>query len=360
LSDQITSQVRPSESEASPSPHHPQPVVSVVVAVLNEENYIDELVRSLLTQDIDEPIELLLVDGMSTDKTRVRLAELIDQLSTPRRQIRLLDNPKKRSPYAFNIGINAARGDFVAIFGAHAFYQPNYLRTCVEVIRSAPGRVACGGIIHTLADGTFQGKLVVDVLTNSFGSSKTSFRTQGAGSVDNIPFPIIGVEEFRTLGGYDERLYRNEDNEMNNRLIKSGVDLRVTDETSASYYPVGTAKKLLSYGQRNGWWNAKIVALGLSGMQPRHFIPSGFTVGVLGGSVLSLLGRGSIRTLGLIGLGSGIGAHLLLGTKSTFSNPTNTRGPARLLIPPLMMAFHLSYGLGTLSYLVRKTEPGKK
>jgi glycosyltransferase involved in cell wall biosynthesis len=335
-------------------------VVSVVVAVLNEENYIDELVRSLLAQDIEEPIELLLVDGMSTDNTRHRLSELIDELATTNRQIRLLDNPKQRSPYAFNIGIRAARGEFVAIFGAHAVYQPNYLRTCVDVIRTSPGRVACGGIIHTLADGTFQSKLVVDVLTNSFGSSKTSFRTQGAGSVDNIPFPIIRVEEFRTLGGYDERLYRNEDNEMNNRLIKSGVDLRVTDETSASYYPVRTARKLLTYGRRNGWWNAKIVALGLSGMQPRHFIPSGFTVGVLGGSALSLLGRGPLRSLGLAGLGGGVGAHLLLGTKSTLSNKTNTTGLARLLIPPLMMAFHLSYGFGTLSYLLSKTEPGRK
>ncbi len=336
------------------------PVVSVIVAILNEEKHIDELVRSLLAQDIDEPIELLLVDGMSTDQTRERLTDLIDEVSSSNRQVRLLDNPNVRSPYAFNIGIKEARGEFVAIFGAHASYEPSYLRVCVDVIRSSSGRVACGGVIHTLANESFQSKLVVDVLSNSFGSSKSSFRTQGAGSVDNIPFPIIRLEEFRNLGGYDERLHRNEDNEMNNRLIKSGVDLRVTDQTSASYYPVGTARKLLNYARRNGWWNAKIVALGLSGMQPRHFIPSGFTVGVVGGSVLGILGRGPLRKLGLVGLGAGVGAHLALGTKATLSETTNTKGLSRLLVPPLMMAFHLSYGFGTLSYLTNKTEPRKK
>jgi glycosyltransferase involved in cell wall biosynthesis len=354
VSDQINAEVRLNH------PGPPPPVVSVIVAILNEENHIDELVRSLLAQDIDEPIELLLVDGMSTDKTRERLTDLIDQVSSSNRQVRLLDNPKVRSPYAFNIGIKEARGEFVAIFGAHASYEPNYLRVCVDVIRSSPDRVSCGGVIHTLANESFQSKLVVDVLSNSFGSSKSSFRTQGAGSVDNIPFPIVRLEEFRNLGGYDERLYRNEDNEMNNRLIKSGVDLRVTDQTSASYYPVSTARKLLNYGRRNGWWNAKIVALGLSGMQPRHFIPSGFTVGVLGGSTLAVLGRGPLRTLGIVGLGTGVGAHLALGTKATLAETTNTKGLSRFLVPPLMMAFHLSYGLGTLSYLTNKTEPGKK
>jgi hypothetical protein len=358
VSDHTNSGASPRQSPSN----HPaiQPVVSVIVAILNEENHIDELVRSLLAQDIDEPIELLLVDGMSTDKTRERLNELVAQVSSSSRQIRMLENPNVRSPFAFNIGIAEARGEFVAIFGAHASYEPSYLRVCVDVVRSSAGRVACGGVIHTLADETFQSKLVCDVLANSFGSSKSSFRTQGAGSVDNIPFPIIRLSEFRKLGGYDERLFRNEDNEMNDRLIKSGVDLRVTDETSASYYPVRTAKKLLTYGRRNGWWNAKIVALGLSGMQPRHFIPSGFTLGVIGGSVLSIVGRGRLRTLGSVGLGAGIGTHLVLGAKSTLSEKTNTTGLARLLVPPLIMAFHLSYGLGTLSYLTNKHEPGAR
>jgi GT2 family glycosyltransferase len=352
-----------SEESPSQSPNHQpanQPVVSVIVAILNEENHIDELVRSLLAQDIDEPIELLLVDGMSTDKTRERLNELMAQVSSPTRQIRMLDNPKVRSPFAFNIGIAEASGEFVAIFGAHASYEPNYLRVCVNIVRSSPDRVACGGVIHTLADDTFQSKLVVDVLSNSFGSSKSSFRTQGAGSVDNIPFPIIRLREFRKLGGYDERLFRNEDNDMNSRLIKSGVDLRVTDQTSASYYPVRTAKKLLTYGRRNGWWNAKSVALGCSGMQPRHFIPSGFTLGVLGGSILAVVGRGRLRTLGIVGLGGGLGTHLLLSTRSMVSEKTNTTGLSRLLVPPLMMAFHLSYGFGTLSYLTNKHEPGTR
>lgn len=340
--------------------HHFVPVVSVVVAVLNEENHVDELVRSILSQDIDEPIELLLVDGMSTDQTRERIAVAIEKWHDPDRQVRVLDNPKRRSPYAFNIGIREARGEYFCLFGAHASYQSNYIRECLSVIRSSSGRVACGGVVHSLSNGSFQGNLTVDVLTNPFGSSKTSFRTQGAGTVDNIPFPVIRVSELRDAGGYDERLHRNEDNEMNGRLIDRGVELRITDGTSASYFPVGTVKKLLSYGRRNGWWNAKMISLRLTGLRTRHFVPSVFVVGLVGALALTGLGRGPLRRIGLAGLVGALGAHTVLGTKATFSTPTVTKGPARLFIPPLILAFHLSYGYGTISYLFSKTEPGTR
>ena len=347
-------------SSAAPDLHQFVPVVSVVVAVLNEEDHIDELIRSILAQDIDDCMELLLIDGMSTDKTRERIALAAKECRLANRQIRVFDNPKRRSPYAFNIGIREARGEYFCLFGAHASYESNYIRECLAVIRSSPDRVACGGLVHSLSDGSFQGNLIVDVLTNPFGSSKTSFRTQGAGTVDNIPFPVLLVSDLRDAGGYDERLHRNEDNEMNGRLIGRGVELRITDATSASYYPVATVKKLVAYGRRNGWWNAKMVSLRLSGLRGRHFVPSGFVVGLIGAAVLTCFGRGRLRGLGAAGLVGALGSHVALGAKATFSTTSETKGAARLLIPPLMLAFHLSYGYGTISYLFSKNEPGAR
>ena len=337
--------------------HQVKPVVSVIVAVLNEENHVDELIRSILAQDIDEGIELLLVDGMSTDRTRERIAEAVAAYGSPDRHVRLLDNPKQRSPHAFNIGIREALGEFCCIFGAHASYESNYLSECLSVVRSSPDRVACGGCIHTISDGSFQGNLTVDVLTNTFGSSKTSFRTQGVGTVDVIPFPVLRTAELRDAGGYDERLHRNEDNDMCFRLMERGVELRVTDKTSASYYPVGTVKKLLQYARRNGWWNAKTISLGSSGLRVRHFVPSAFVAGVAGSTVSAIVGRGPIRRLGLVGLVGGLSAHLALGIRATFSTNTETRGLARLLIAPTIMAFHFCYGYGTASFLFSRTEP---
>ena len=333
-------------------------VVTIVVAVLNEENHIGELVRSILAQDIDEPLELLLIDGMSTDGTRDRIRAILEQPQVRNRQVRLLDNPQRRAPYAFNIGIREAAGEFFCLFGAHASFKSNYVRECVDAVRASPDRVAYGGLIHTLSDGSLQGNLNVDVLTNPFGSSRSSFRTQGAGTVDNIGFPVLRTTELRDAGGYDERLHRNGDNEMNSRLIARGVQLRITDATTASYYPVETAMKLLSYGRRNGWWNARTTALGLSGLRARHFIPAAFLIGLVGSAVLGVVGTGSVRWLGVVGLLGGLGANLALGAKATLATTNQATGAARLLVPPLILAFHVAYGFGTISYLYSKTEPG--
>lgn len=340
------------------SPRPVVPVVSVIVAVFNEERHIDELVRSVMEQDIEEPLELLLIDGMSTDSTRDRIRAILQAERPANRQIRLLENPQKRVPYAFNIGLREAVGEYFCLFGAHASFDPNYVRVCVESVRSSESRAAYGGLIRTLSDGTTQANLTVDVLTNPFGSSRASFRTQGSGTVDNIGFPVLRTAELRNAGGYDERLFRNGDNEMNRRLISRGVELRITDATSASYFPVSTTKKLLCYGKRNGWWNAKTTALGLSGLRARHFVPAAYVLGLGASTVVSAFCRGSLRRVGLVGLLGGIGANLVLGTKATLATPTQTKGATRFLIPPIIFAFHVSYGLGTISYLFTKTEPG--
>ena len=340
-----------------PVPASVLPVVSIIVAVLNERDHIDELVWSIIAQDIGEPLELLLIDGMSTDGTRERVREILEQKLPPNRQVRLLDNPRRRAPYAFNIGIREAAGEFFCLFGAHASFRANYVRVCVDAVRSSADRIAMGGLIHTRSDGSLQGNLNVDVLTNPFGSSRASFRTQGAGAVDSIGFPVLRTAELRAAGGYDERLYRNGDNEMNGRLVARGVKLRITDATSASYYPVCTTRQLLCYSRRNGWWNARTTALRLSGLRARHFVPSVFLIGLVGSGVLSVVGRGWVRRIGTVGLLGGLGANLALGAGATLKTTNQTKGAARLLVPPLILAFHLSYGFGTISYLFSRTEP---
>jgi GT2 family glycosyltransferase len=337
------------------------PVVSVVVAVLNEVERVEDLVRSILAQDLAEPFELLLVDGMSTDGTREKLQKIIAELAVPNRAVRLLDNPNQRTPYAFNIGLHEARGEYFALVGAHASFEPTYLRTCLETIRASSDRVAVGGMIRTLpANSSLSCRLVVDVLTSKFASSKSSFRTQVSGPVDNLAFPVLRRSELIELGGYDERLLRNQDNEMNGRLRESGMQLQLTSQTSASYFPASTPTKLIRYARRNGWWNAKTVALGLKGLRIRHFVPAAFALGVSATLISALIGTDCTRRLSRVALATAIGTHLTVGTSLAMKSDGETTGAERLLIAPLTTAFHLAYGIGTLSYLTNASEPTAK
>ena len=76
-------------------------LVSVVIPCRNEKNYIQRCLDSVLSSDYSGNMEILVVDGMSDDGTRTILQDL-HRLDA---RIILLDNPKKDTPNALNIGI---------------------------------------------------------------------------------------------------------------------------------------------------------------------------------------------------------------------------------------------------------------
>src|SRR3954462_11162677 len=111
------------------SPTEPERVdASVLVPVLNEEEHIREAVDAMRAQEFDGTIELLFMDGGSTDSTRA----LLEELAAEDPRIRVLDNPGRTTPPALNVGLAAARGDFVVRMDAHAFYPPRYIAAGVE------------------------------------------------------------------------------------------------------------------------------------------------------------------------------------------------------------------------------------
>ena len=92
-------------------------MISIICPIYNEEKYIGSFIASILQQDYPkEELEILLVDGMSKDKTR----EIIAEYSAKHPYLRLVDNPQKTVPYAMNNGIKNAKGDIIIRLDAHA------------------------------------------------------------------------------------------------------------------------------------------------------------------------------------------------------------------------------------------------
>ena len=76
--------------------------VSIICPVYNEERFIDRCIRSILEQDYPkDSLEVLFVDGRSTDRTR----EIIEKYMQEHSYIRLLDNERQVVPYALNKGV---------------------------------------------------------------------------------------------------------------------------------------------------------------------------------------------------------------------------------------------------------------
>ena len=158
--------------------------VSLVIPVLNEEKYIGRMLASVEAQDYPKHlVEMICVDGMSTDQTRklIEESDLNQQMD-----IRLLDNPKRFIPHALNIGIQASSGEYIIRLDAHSEYYPDYISKCVQTLNEVDADNV-GGLVLTESDG-YVGEAIALVLSSRFGVGNAKFRIGGgAGYTQTVP-----------------------------------------------------------------------------------------------------------------------------------------------------------------------------
>src|ERR1700676_3013131 len=177
--------------------HNKRPFVSVVLATFNETHHVQKCMDSLLAQETSGfHMEILAVDGGSTDGTR----EYLEKVAGKDSRVRVLRNEKRKAPFAFNIGVREAKGDFVCIFGSHTIYKKDYIAVCLnELIANGAG--GCGGrVITEPSSDNIQACLVAYGMAHPFGSSRKSFRTQAEGFADTVNYMVIRKEEIAKFG----------------------------------------------------------------------------------------------------------------------------------------------------------------
>ena len=313
-------------------------IVSVVMPVYNEEKYIEKCVDSLLQQDYPmEDMEWIFVDGCSTDRT----VEILKEYSARYPElIKILDNPHKIVPYAMNIGIAASCGKYIVRLDAHADYARDYISKCIACLESTDAENV-GGVAETRANG-FMGNAIAKMLSSKFGVGNSQFRTNGeSGYVDTVPFGAFRREVFSKYGGYDERLVRNQDNEMNYRIRKNGGKIYLSNDIRLSYYCRDTVKGIADMARKNGMWNIITMKLCPGAMGWRHFIPLLFVLSVIGLGALGFLHRMFWALLGL---------ELTLYTLLDVVFSAKLAGSVKEFFALMMLfpVFHTVYGSGSM------------
>jgi succinoglycan biosynthesis protein ExoA len=327
-------------------------LVSIILATFNEGPYIERCIASLLDQEVcDFDLEILAIDGNSDDGTR----EILENVAALDSRVRVLVNEKRKAPFAFNLGLKASRGEYVCIFGSHTVYKRDYISVCLKEL-IAHDAVGCGGrVITRPANNTLPARLVSWALGHPFGSSRKSFRTQPEGFVDTVNYPVILKKALFQVGGYDEELCRNQDNDTNQKLRANGYKLFCTWKTQCLYHPKGNIRDLLSYASRNGFWNVVSLKKNFASMGARHFIPFLFLMGLLFSFVLAVAGvflASPYRNIFAVPFVTVLGLHLCVGLISALQIAVRERSLGALWLPPVFLGFHVAYGLGTLSALV--------
>lgn len=324
-----------------------RPLVSVILAVFNEAHHIARCMTSLLEQETPGfDLEVLAVDGGSNDGTK----EYLGTIASADSRVRVLVNKQRRAPFAFNLGLREAKGEYVCICGAHAAYAKDYISVCLTELLTRDV-VGCGGRVLTQPSvNTLQARLVALTLAHPFGSSRKSVRTRAEGFAD-AAFMVIRKDPLIKIGGYSEELHRNQDNDTYQKLGARGYRFFCTWKTQCIYYPKATIRDILVYAFRTGFWNVISLERNPSSMAARHFIPFLFVMSVL---VSALLGFGGVafhfrhRQLAVAPLVGLITMHLTAGLIATAQVAVEEKFMGAVALPLVFFALHFSYGLGTL------------
>lgn len=320
------------------------PDITLVIPFRNEEAFLPQTLSSLAAQELGSvSAEVLLVDGASTDRSREVLQPFLSSARGPL-TFRLLENPSRTTPFGFNLGIAASRSDIVGFGGAHTVYPPAYLRRAVEVLEESGADVVGGGFNHFISSvpGTL-GLAMTCLYQSPFGAGVAGYlRRSSPGFVDTVYGGFYRRSVFAKVGSFDERLTRNQDNELNARVKAAGLRIYFHPDLSTSYVQKTDLPTFLRRGMLFGRYHPITWRANLRSFRARHAIPAAFVVFLALLVILGLMQRLSWW------VASPLAAYVLLLSWSALQLRKRVGLRAALVTVPVFFFFHLSYGVGTL------------
>jgi len=321
-----------------------QPFVSVIIPCRNEEKFINKCLDSLVASTYPKDrLEILVVDGMSEDRTK----EVVNSYSQAHPYIKRLRNPKKITPSAFNLGIRSARGDLIVLMGAHACYEKDYILKCVENIEKYKADNV-GGMMKTIPrTDTAVGRAIASVLSHPMGVGNSTFRT-GAKAPRWVKTVFGGCyrkEVFEKIGLFNEKLIKGQDMEFNIRLRKNGGKILLVPDIKSYYFARSSlGRSFIKFYFGEGFWALYPAKhIGIQFLSFWRLIPLFFVSSLLSFAVLSFFLPFFFDLFALV-LFSYVFATLLFSFQISLK-AKNFR--LFFIIPLIFSTIHFCYGLGS-------------
>ena len=328
----------------------PEVDASVLVPVLNEERYIRDTVRAMQGQRFDGEVEFLFMDGRSEDRTKAILEELAQE--DPR--IRVLDNPGRTSTAGLNVGLRAARGDYIVRMDAHTFYPEDYIAVGVERLRRGDGVVWVAG--PQVPYGTGRWSRRVALALNSWmgtgGSARWGDEGGGAGERELDTGVFAGMWHRATVeaqGGWDDEWAINQDSELAARILASGGRIVSLPGLAARYVPRDSLASLVRQYWRYGNYRAKTAGRHPDSLEARQLFPLALVVAL----ACALVAPRLLRVPARMAVLAYVAALLVNAGRS--AGEADPRDAATL---PLVLAImHVTWGAGFVSGSIRFGPP---
>lgn len=317
------------------------PFVSVLIPVYNEERYIARCLDSILANDYPKDrLEILMIDGMSNDRSR----EIVQEYAQRFPFIRLINNPKRIQSAALNIGIRESKGKIIIRMDAHTLYASDYIRQCVELLETTES-ANVGGLQRAVGINYISNAIAV-ATTTPFGIGNAHFRYDEKEMwVDTVYLGAWHKSTLEALGGFNEEWIVNEDYELNYRLRKAGGKILLSPKIKCWYYVRPSLKALARQYFRYGLWKVKTLVTYPDSLRWRQLAPPALVL-----AFLFSLGIIPIKWM----LGISVPALYLVANLIASIWTASRRGWKYLpLLPFVFATIHLSWGTGFLAGLFK-------
>lgn len=320
---------------------HPAPLVSIVVAARNEERHLPACLDALLAQDYPrDRLEILVMDGGSTDRTRETAATYMaaDQ------RIQVLDNPERIAATAFNHGIRASRGEYVGVMSGHGIPAPDYVARAVRDLQQTQAWAVGGKIVRR--SRTPVQRAIAMASSSPFGVGNAAHNYASTAQAAETVFPGMWPRwVFDRVGWFDASLVRNQDDELSYRIRRAGGLIWYDPMIRVAYEPRSTLGSFFSQYRQYGYWRVRVLELHPAALQLRQLVPAAWLLGVAA-SALGFALRNRLRLLAIPSIGGYLGLMSAVAVRSGDGHG----GAARMLAA--LMAMHVAYGWGVLHGLV--------
>jgi succinoglycan biosynthesis protein ExoA len=263
--------------------------VSVVMPARNEERYLGESVSSILAQDYDGELEVVIAVGPSRDRT----AELAHELAARDPRITVVDNPTGKIATAINLAFGAARYAVVVRVDGHSMLPPDYIRIALETLRET-GAVNVGGIMAAEGITPFQ-QAVAWAMTSPYGVGTAKNHTGGhPGPADTAYLGVFRREAVEQVGGFNEEFEIAEDWELNHRIRQAGGLIWFQPALRVTYRPRATVAALGIQYFRYGRWRRAVARQHAGTINLRYLAPPVVVAAVGAGTAIGLAGAGGL------------------------------------------------------------------
>ena len=310
--------------------------------VLNEEQYLESAVRSIFEQKNvkNSDIQVILALGPSTDNTNTIAEGLKSQFP-----VKTVLNPTGKTPAGLNLAIAQADHEVIVRVDAHSVLSPDYTSLAIDILNET-GAANVGGLMKAEGTSPFQ-KAVAWAYRSRVGLGGGTFHVGGhAGPSDSVYLGVFRADSLKKLGGFNEKMLRGQDWELNLRIRQSGEVVWFDPRLEVTYYPRSRLSKLAKQFYDTGAWRAQLTVNHPKSANLRYFAPPLLVLAIGLGIVGSFFGLGWVGLLPTF-----IYSALVFLSSATAKGLGFLSRAALLIVLPTM---HLSWGSGFLSGLIIK------